>query len=152
VLIGVAAGAAPKWLKFPAPLRHERQRALAAELIAQLGGVFRGHGAEHLTLYATLLDGLVVHAGGERGALIAERREIPEPVLDERATELPIDVVILQEVLCAVVVRVAAGFDVGVELAMLRVAAALDDRGHSRARDRDVCRVSRGGHFGFRQR
>ena len=72
VLIGVASGAESMRLILPAPLRHERQGALAAELIVQLDGVIRRFGAERLTLCAAVRCRLVVHPGRERGVLIAE--------------------------------------------------------------------------------
>ena len=58
VLIGVASGTDPIGLIFPAPLRHERQGALAAELIVQLDGVVRRFGAERLIWRAAFAAGL----------------------------------------------------------------------------------------------
>ena len=72
VLIGVNAGTEPVGLIFPAPLRHERQGAFAAELIVQFDGVFRGFGAERLTFGPAFLCRHDVHPGVERGVLIAE--------------------------------------------------------------------------------
>ena len=46
----------------------------------------------------------------------------------------------------------AAGFEVGVELAVLRVASALDHRGHRGAGDGNVCGVSRCRNLGLSKR
>ena len=77
---------------------------------------------------------------------------VPELVLDERATKLAIDVAIPQKVLDTGVGCVATGFEVGIELAVMRVASALDHRGHRCARDWNFCRVSRCSNLRFSQR